>query len=81
MKQDQKEGNYTKNIQPGYSVGVIQKEDQPTGKITCGDVKEILTGSSFHPYGIKVRLVAGQVGRVCEIYSGPGPARFSSGMG
>jgi uncharacterized repeat protein (TIGR03833 family) len=30
-------------------------------------VKEILTNSSFHPHGIKVRLADGQVGRVARI--------------
>jgi uncharacterized repeat protein (TIGR03833 family) len=30
-------------------------------------VKEILTGSAFHPHGIKVRLVDGRVGRVAGI--------------
>jgi uncharacterized repeat protein (TIGR03833 family) len=30
-------------------------------------VKAILTNSSFHPHGIKVKLSDGQVGRVQEI--------------
>ncbi len=30
-------------------------------------VKEILTGSQFHPHGIKVRLADGKVGRVKAI--------------
>ncbi|MFC4767588.1 YwbE family protein [Effusibacillus consociatus] len=37
------------------------------GKRTRGVVKDILTNSSFHPHGIKVRLDDGQVGRVQEI--------------
>lgn len=48
-------------------VEVILKSDQRTGKRTCGIVKEILTNSSYHPHGIKVRLQSGQVGRVQEI--------------
>jgi uncharacterized repeat protein (TIGR03833 family) len=32
-------------------------------------VKDILTNSSTHPHGIKVRLESGEVGRVKEILS------------
>ena len=48
-------------------VDVVLKKDQQTGKRTRGAVKEILTSSSFHPHGIKVRLEDGQVGRVAEV--------------
>ena len=44
------------------------KKDQPTGKLTHGKVKDILTSDSFHPRGCKVRLEDGQVGRVQKIY-------------
>lgn len=54
-------------IQPGCTVDIIQKEDQRSGKKTRGIVKEILTNSQTHPYGIKVRLIDGRVGRVAEI--------------
>ena len=43
------------------------KKDQRTGKLTQGMVKDILTKSTYHPHGIKVRLESGQVGRVKEI--------------
>ena len=66
MKQD-KDGRQRQNIVPGTTVGVVQKKDQASGKITTGKVAEILTGSSFHPHGIKVRLTSGVVGRVQEI--------------
>jgi uncharacterized repeat protein (TIGR03833 family) len=56
-----------KDILPGTSVAVVLKEDQRSGKLTNGIVKDILTNSSFHPHGIKVRLTDGQVGRVQEI--------------
>ncbi len=49
------------------TVDVILKKDQRTGKKTRGKVKELLTNSSFHPHGIKVRLEDGQVGRVAEV--------------
>lgn len=60
-------GKDRKNIRPGLEVDVVLKNDQRTGKRTRGIVKEILTNSSFHPHGIKVRLQSGQVGRVQEI--------------
>jgi len=43
------------------------KKDQRTGKLTQGMVKDILTKSTYHPHGIKVRLESGQIGRVKEI--------------
>ncbi len=48
---------------------VVLKKDQSTGKLTRGLVKDILTKSSFHSRGIKVRLEDGQVGRVQKIIS------------
>lgn len=56
-----------KNIQAGTKVAIVLKKDQKSGRLTEGTVKEILTNSSFHPHGIKVRLDDGQVGRVKEI--------------
>jgi uncharacterized repeat protein (TIGR03833 family) len=55
------------NIRPGLQVRIVQKQDQPTGKLTEGIVKDILTNSPSHPHGIKVRLQSGQIGRVKEI--------------
>ncbi len=60
-------GQNRKEIRPGLEVDIILKKDQRTGKRTRGIVKEILTNSSRHPHGIKVRLLDGQVGRVQEI--------------
>ena len=59
------DGRYRNNIQPGMEVEIILKKDQRTGKTTKGIVKDLLTKSSFHTHGIKVRLEDGQVGRVC----------------
>ena len=56
-----------KNIRAGLEVAIVQKQDQRTGKQTVGIVKDLLTNSSFHPHGIKVRLTDGKVGRVQEI--------------
>ncbi|MBT2696392.1 MULTISPECIES: YwbE family protein [Bacillaceae] len=55
------------DIVPGTLVKIVLKADQRSGKLTEGTVKDILTKSSFHPHGIKVRLTDGQVGRVKEI--------------
>ncbi len=55
------------NIQKGLTVRIVLKEDQRSGNLTEGVVRVILTKSSFHPHGIKVRLESGDVGRVKEI--------------
>ncbi|MBN8722358.1 MAG: YwbE family protein [Acidobacteria bacterium] len=56
-----------KEITPGLKVNIVLKQDQRTGKTTQGIVKDILTKSSYHPHGIKVRIQTGEVGRVKEI--------------
>jgi len=60
-------GQIRANLKPGLRVRIVLKKDQPSGKLTEGVVKEILTPSPTHPHGIKVRLVSGEVGRVKEI--------------
>ena len=60
-------GQTRTNIKPGMTVLIVLKQDQPTGKLTKGIVKDILTSSATHPHGIKFRLVSGEVGRVKEI--------------
>lgn len=55
------------DIFSGLEVKIVLKQDQRTGKLTKGIVKDILTNSKYHPRGIKVRLQDGQVGRVQEI--------------
>ncbi len=60
-------GQIRSNIKPGMTVLIVLKQDQRTGKLTKGIVKDILTNSPTHPHGIKVRLTNGQVGRVKEI--------------
>ena len=62
------------SIQSGFIVDIIQKQDQRNNKKTRGVVQEILTNSSFHPHGIKVRLKDGTVGRVTDVI-GTEPAR------
>jgi uncharacterized repeat protein (TIGR03833 family) len=60
-------GQIRSNIKPGITVLIVLKQDQRTGKLTRGVVKDILTKSLNHPHGIKVCLMDGQVGRVKEI--------------
>ena len=55
------------DIKPGLRVSIVLKEDQGSGKLTAGIVKDILTNSPTHPHGIKVRLESGAVGRVKQI--------------
>lgn len=60
-------GQTRSNIKPGMTVLIVLKQDQRTGKLTKGIVRDILTKSPTHPHGIKVRLESGAVGRVKEI--------------
>ena len=60
-------GTKRSNIKIGALVRIVMKEDQRTGDLTEGYVERILTKSSSHPHGIKVKLETGEVGRVKEI--------------
>jgi uncharacterized repeat protein (TIGR03833 family) len=60
-------GRERSDIKAGDRVQVVQKQDQRTGKLTEGIVKDILTRSATHPHGIKVRLTSGGVGRVKKV--------------
>jgi len=64
---DQKTGKNRKDVKIGSEVYIVLKKDQRTGIRTKGIVKDLLTRSSFHPHGIKVKLKDGRVGRVQEI--------------
>lgn len=59
-------GTIRSEVKIGANVSIVLKEHQKSGKLTNGIVKEILTNSSNHPHGIKVRLETGEVGRVKE---------------
>ena len=61
------DGKYKASIRPGMDVGIVLKKDQKSGKLTMGIVQNVLTKSSTHPHGIKVRLTDGQVGRVKKL--------------
>lgn len=60
-------GTLRSNIKAGLRVKIVLKQDQRSGRLTEGVVKDILTSSQTHHHGIKVRLEDGQVGRVKEI--------------
>lgn len=62
------DGKKRANIKQGASVAIVLKQDQSSGYLTDGIVRDILTKSATHPHGIKVRLMSGEVGRVKEIY-------------
>lgn len=64
-------GQNRDDVKTGATVDIVLKADQPTGRLTRGIVMDILTSSSFHPHGIKVRLTDGQVGRVQNIIQPP----------
>jgi len=55
------------SLKQGVKVKIVLKQDQKSGKLTEGIIKDILTKSPSHPHGIKVRLTSGDVGRVKEI--------------
>lgn len=63
------DGTNRANIKRGINVLIVKKQDQRSGKLTKGIVKDILTKSSVHTRGIKVRLESGEIGRVQEILS------------
>jgi uncharacterized repeat protein (TIGR03833 family) len=58
------DGTRRADITPGLRVSIVLKQDQQAGKLTEGTVAQILTNSSYHPRGIKVRLESGEIGRV-----------------
>lgn len=60
------DGRYRSEVPIGAEVEIVLKKDQRTGNKTPGRVKNVLTNSSFHPHGIKVRLEDGQIGRVAN---------------
>ncbi|GAK56279.1 hypothetical protein U27_03241 [Candidatus Vecturithrix granuli] len=61
------DGTKREQIYPGLQVFIVLKQDQRSGKLTKGIVKDVLTKSPFHHHGIKVRLESGEIGRVKEI--------------
>lgn len=65
------DGTQRQFIKVGLRVSIVLKEHQRSGQLTEGIVKNILTKSSFHPHGIKVRLETGEVGRVKSISENP----------
>ena len=61
------QGTKRADLKAGMTVHVVQKHHQRTGELTEGVIASILTKSSTHPHGIKVKLQSGIVGRVKDI--------------
>jgi uncharacterized repeat protein (TIGR03833 family) len=61
------DGRRRADVKIGSRVKIVEKKNQPTGRLTEGVVRRILTSSPTHPHGIKVQLESGLVGRVKEI--------------
>ena len=59
-------------IYPGVSVNIVLKADQGSGKLTTGQIADILTKGD-HPRGIKVRLADGKIGRVQSLFPSSSP--------
>ena len=62
------QGSTRADIRVGQKVAIVVKQDQRSGRLTEGIVRDILTKSATHPHGIKVRLESGLVGRVKLIH-------------
>lgn len=62
------DGKRRADIKSGSNVSIVLKQDQRSGTLTDGIVKDILTNSAMHPHGIKVRLTSGDIGRVKVIH-------------
>lgn len=62
------DGTQRKDIKIGSKVSVVQKHHQRSGELTNGVVARILTNSSSHPHGIKVKLASDIVGRVKQVF-------------
>jgi uncharacterized repeat protein (TIGR03833 family) len=61
------DGRRRSDVKVGSKVRIVEKKNQPSGKLTDGIVSRILTNSPNHPHGIKVQLDNGLIGRVKEI--------------
>jgi uncharacterized repeat protein (TIGR03833 family) len=64
------DGRNRGDLAVGMEVDIVLKQDQGSGRLTRGVVREFLTNSRFHPQGIKVRLVDGVIGRVEVVVGG-----------
>jgi len=64
---DQFLGRSSSSVLVGTRVQLVQKHDQPTGRLTEGVVERVLTNSDRHPHGLKVMLRGGVVGRVKNV--------------
>lgn len=61
-------GTVRGELRRGQRVAIVMKADQATGKLTEGQIRDLLTNSEEHPRGIKVRLETGEIGRVRIVF-------------
>ena len=47
------DGRERRDVRPGLTVDIVLKQDQRTGRLTRGVVKDVLTKSPHHPHGSK----------------------------
>jgi uncharacterized repeat protein (TIGR03833 family) len=66
-------------LRKGVGVKIVLKADQRTGKLTTGNISDILTRGD-HPRGIKVRLTDGQIGRVQSLAEPPHDVSGAQGI-
>lgn len=55
------------SVIPGKSADIVLKQDQGTGRTVNGIISQVLSRGD-HPWGIKVRLTDGRVGRVQKVH-------------
>ena len=71
FKDRSEDAKYNSRISEGDVVMICEKHMQKTAQtkedLTEGIVWEKLTSSEYHPRGIKVRLMSGEVGRIVYI--------------
>lgn len=64
MAENKITGTLRENIFEGGLVEIVQKHHQRSGELTEGLVTQVLTKSTQHPHGIKVKIDTGEIGRV-----------------
>ena len=55
------------SVVPGKSADIVLKQDQGTGRTVKGVISQVLSRGD-HPWGIKVKLTDGRIGRVQKVH-------------
>jgi uncharacterized repeat protein (TIGR03833 family) len=56
-----------RTFRPGLRVDIVLKQERRAGRLKRGTVREVLTESSQHPHGVKVRPETCEAGRVKKV--------------